>query len=257
MTICAREGLTGPDTAVRVRIDCYHDSLEPIASDAWIVAVDVIRSTTTAITCVEQGRRCFIAPTLEAVERKVSELGRPYRVGELGGHMPFGFDATNSPVAVSELDEPDRPVVLLSSSGTRLMTDGAAHATTYVACLRNWRAQAAVLLERVPREVLILGAGTRGEFRDEDQLCAAWIAGALVDGGADAGEATYRLIEAWRDAPVTSIATGKSADYLRASNQVRDLDYVLAHVDDVAAAFVMDGDEVRDEALHFRGRAEP
>lgn len=230
---------------MHVRVGCYHDELGPMPPGAVIVAVDVIRSTTTAVTCVAAGRRCFIAPTLEAVERRVTELDRPYRVGELGGNMPYGFDATNSPVAMERLPDAHRPVVLLSSSGTRLMTDASASATTFVACLRNWRAQVRALLAGDAHDVVILGAGTRGEFREEDQLCAAWIAGALIDGGADADEATAQLAARWTDVGVAGILDGKSAAYLRASDQIDDLDFVVAHIDDLAEVFLMDGDEVR------------
>ena len=48
--------------------------------------------------------------------------------------------------------------------------------------LRNRRAVAAHLAAAHAR-VTLLGAATGGEFREEDQLCCAWIAEAMVASG--------------------------------------------------------------------------
>jgi hypothetical protein len=47
--------------------------------------------------------------------------------------------------------------------------------------------------------------------------------------------------------PVSAIGEGKSAAYLRSSGQMHDLQFILAHVNDVDASFVLRGDEVREE----------
>src|SRR6266704_2781103 len=41
------------------------------------------------------------------------------------------------------------------------------------------------------------------------------------------------LVARWRGAPVSAIAAGHSAAYLRRSGQVADLDFVLGHIDDL------------------------
>jgi 2-phosphosulfolactate phosphatase len=239
---------------MRVTIDCFWDQLDDYPAGSTIVAVDVIRAATTAITAVVDGRRCFVAAGLDAASRRQSTLPNPFMLGELGGNMPYGFDATNSPVAVTQLGHPERPLVLLSSSGTTLMA--AASGVTdaaYVACLRNWEAQAASILRRSPESVVLLGAGTRGEFREEDQLCCAWIGGRLLAAGAEVDADTSAVIERWRGAPVDAIGGGNSAAYLRSSGQLHDLQFILDHVNDVDAVFVLRGDEVCDD----RGPAVP
>jgi 2-phosphosulfolactate phosphatase len=241
---------------MRVRVDSFAETLPPCGTSAVVVAVDVIRSTTTAISAVVAGHRCFVVPTLEAAVARREELGDGYLVGELGGNMPFGFDATNSPVAVTQLAA-DRPIVLLSSSGTRLMTAAseAGHRTD-VASLRNWRSEVERLQRDGSDEVLLLGAATRGEFRDEDQLCCAWIAGALVEAGAQADAPTRELVTRWAGASPEAIREGKSAAYLVASGQIVDLEYILRHVADVDACFTMRGDEVCREPDAARGADE-
>ncbi len=228
----------------RVAIDCFFETLPPLPPGAVVVGVDVIRSTTTAITALAGGHRCHVVASLDDAVAVRDEVGGALLVGELGGNMPFGFDLTNSPVAVAALESVHRPLVLLSSSGTRLLTMAADHGPTLVTCLRNWRAQADELIALRPEEVVLLGAGTRGEFREEDQLCAAWIAAELVDAGYDASGATRELVSRWRDAPVERIAEGRSAAYLRDSGQLPDLAFILDHVADLTATFEVRGHEV-------------
>lgn len=230
----------------RLTIDCFHDALGTYPGDAVVVAIDVIRSTTTAISCVASGRRCIVVPSLETALEWRERLPDALLVGELGGNMPYGFDLTNSPAAISDLPEPmDRPAILLSTSGTRLMAAAAERYRTLAAALRNWDAVAAELLDERPEDVVVLGAGTRGEFREEDELCAAWIGAALLDGGGyDADAATVAAIERWRDAPADVIRLGKSARYLQDSGQLGDLEFILDHVGDLGRTFEVRGAEV-------------
>jgi len=235
----------------------FAGSLPDGAADAVIVGIDVIRATTTAITAVASGRRCVLAATLEEALERRARLAPALLAGELGGNMPYGFDLQNSPTAVMALGSVDLPVVLLSTSGTgMLLASVARHAPgsngtsttavrpTLVACLRNWEAQARELVATRPEHVVLLGAESRGEFREEDQLCCAWIGAALVDSGYRADPASRRVVEAWRNQPVDRIADGKSATYLRESGQADDLDFILGHVSDLETTFEMRADEV-------------
>lgn len=228
-----------------VTIDCFVDELPPYPRDAMVVGIDVIRATTTAITAVASGRRCHVVPSLEEAMRLRDLLDEPLLVGELGGNMPYGFDLNNSPSAMAIQPSPERSAILLSSSGTRLLTLAAAHqAVTGVACLRNWSAQADAIAASGPSTVVLAGAGTRGEFREEDRLCAAWIGARLVEHGYHASGSTLRVIDEWRDAPAEAITEGASARYLRDSGQLADLTYILEHVADLDDAFEVRGTEV-------------
>jgi 2-phosphosulfolactate phosphatase len=230
-----------------VAIDCVSGGPVPHRPDHAVVVVDVIRATTTSITAVALGRRCHAVASLEAAEQLRRALPDPLLAGELGGNVPYAFDLQNSPAALLSRDDLHRPLVLLSTNGTRLMVDAAAHGRdVFVACLRNMAAQAEALRSR--RRVLILGAGTRGEFREEDQLCAARIAERLVGRGHTPADArTAALIARWRGARLDVLRDGGSAAYLTGSGQVADLEFVLQHVDDLGAAYrLCDGEVVED-----------
>jgi 2-phosphosulfolactate phosphatase len=152
----------------------------------------------------------------------------------------------NSPTEVQALEPSTRPIILLSTSGTRLISEAATRGTCHVSCLRNASAEAAHLA-RLGRDAVILGADSRGEFREEDQLCAARIARVLVEAGHEiADRATDDVLARWGDAPDDAFLAGRSARYLRDTGQAHDLAFVLEHVDDLSSVFAIEDGEVRE-----------
>lgn len=223
-------------TARVVTIDCFPSSLARYDETWAVVAVDVIRATTTAVTAAVRGRQVHPVRDLDRAVEVARLLDDPLLAGELGGVVPYGFGANNSPAAFDAEPDDARPVVLLSSSGTQLLDSGRPYEAVYAACLRNLSAVVAVVAERHER-VAVVGAGTRGEFREEDQLCCAWVAEGLVAAGHEPLDWTASIVDRWRCADVAEVASGHSAQYLLTSGQPHDLRFVLEHVDDVAAAY--------------------
>ena len=225
-------------------IDCFPENVKNYKHDFTIVAVDVIRATTTAITAVAMGRRCYVAGELDNALVLAATLDDPLLVGEIGGDMPPGFHLPNSPARVAQENNLVRPMVLLSTSGTKVMA-AAKGAQCFAACLRNYTAQAIHLIRHHPH-VALVGAGTRGEFREEDQLCCAWIAEILCRLGAYAplNEQTASMVDRWHHTPVESLLVSNSVAYLRRSGQLHDLDFIMSHIDDLPSVFPLHGDEL-------------
>src|SRR5713226_1015510 len=105
----------------RVIIDSFPESDRKYGEGYAVVAVDVIRATTSAVTVAALGRRCFAAASLEAAFDLALGMDNPLLVGELGGDMPAGFHMNNSPADLQQRTDTERPIVLLSTSGTRLI----------------------------------------------------------------------------------------------------------------------------------------
>jgi 2-phosphosulfolactate phosphatase len=227
-----------------VVIDCFPESVRHYREGYAIVGIDVIRATTTAVTAVAMGRRCFPVPSIEMAVPLAARLDHPLLVGELGGNMPYGFDMNNSPAEMAHRNDVMRPMILLSSSGTQLIHNAKDCDAAYVSCFRNFGATVAHLSGR-HKHVAVIGAGTRGEFREEDQMCCAWIAEGLSRAGyKPEDDKTNEIIKRWSGAPPDACVPGKSAEYLRKSGQTRDLEFILSHINDLDSAFMIKHDEV-------------
>jgi len=220
-----------------VIIDCFPESAARYRKGYAVIAIDVIRATTMAISAVAAGWRCYAVPTLEAARSLHRRLDNALLAGELGGDVPAGFDLNNSPVELAARTDRHRPLILLSSSGTQLIHEAGRCEATYLACLRNYTALAEHLVGRHDR-IAVIGAGSRGEFREEDEMCCAWIAQRLMRHGYQAENATtVERVKRWKNAPLSDFFVSHSVDYLRSTGQLRDMDFILAHLDDLKAIF--------------------
>ncbi len=226
-------------------IDCFPSSVARYRHEYAVVAIDVIRATTMAITSAASGRRTFCASSLQDMRRIAQRLDNPLLAGELNGDMPEGLDMNNSPAELLERTDLHRPLILLSSSGTKLICEAARGALpAYLACLRNYSAVARHLAA-THGKIAIIGAGSRDEFREEDQMCCAWIAERLLRAGyAAENSVTLDIVERWSGAPPEACYASNSVGYLRRSGQMRDLTFILDHIDDLEGLFMTAGDEI-------------
>jgi len=228
-----------------VVIDSFAESVTRYR-DGWaVVVVDVIRATTTAVTAAAGGRRCFPAPNVAAALAIAGSLSNPLLAGESSGAMPASFEMDNSPAQLAGRTDTHRPLILVSSSGTRVIHEATGCEAVYLACFRSYSRLAVHLARRHPR-VAVIGAGSKGEFREEDQICCAWIAAALMRRGYAPGSArTTEVVGRWRDAAPTACLCSRSVDFLRRTGQLRDLDFILGHIDDLPQVFEIRNGEVR------------
>jgi len=228
-----------------VAIDFLAESVHRYRPGWAVVVVDVIRATTTAVTAVAAGRRCLPAPSVEAALAIAAGCVNPLLAGEFSGVMPDSFEMDNSPAQLAGRRDTHRPLVLVSSSGTRVLHEAAACDAVYLACFRSYSVLPAHLARRHPR-VAVIGAGSKGEFREEDQICCAWVAAALMGlGYAPAGRQTAEVVRRWQDAPPAACLGSRSVDFLKRTGRHGDLDFILGHIDDLPQVFQMRHGEVR------------
>lgn len=226
-----------------VAIDCLAETTRHFGEDTSVVVVDVIRSTTVAATILQSGHRCFFAPTVEAAFLLKKRLLKPLFVGEVGGNMPYGFDYGNSPLAIENYPK-SRPIILVSSSGIPLLYSLRNSNSVYVACLRNFGATITHLSETC-KHVVLLGAPTRNEFREEDKLCCSWIAAGLIKFGFDCeDQKTLQLVNDWKDKTADVCCQGNSAKYLIETGQEEDLEFITKHVNDLDLVLSIRKDEI-------------
>ena len=206
-----------------------------------IIAIDVIRATTTATTAINFNRQVFPAESSDEAFIIGSQLENPLYVGEMGGNVPYGFDLTNSPVQVAALStiptgqftDINRPIILVSSSGTPLILNASGSEGVYIACARNFIAVANYVAQH-HKHIAIIGAGTRGQFRCEDQMVCAWLGERLLDFGYKCeNEETNNIIIHWKNSTPTMMRKSESAEYLRRSGQNHDLEFIIHHINDL------------------------
>jgi 2-phosphosulfolactate phosphatase len=228
-----------------VVIDYLAESVQRYRSGWAIVVVDVIRATTTAVTAAATGRRCFPAPSVEAALAIAGEFRNPLLAGESSGVRPVSFEMDNSPAQLAGRIDIYRPLVLVSSSGTKVIHEAAGCESVYLACFRSYSVLA-VHLARNHDRVAVIGAGTKGEFREEDQICCAWIAAALMGRGYLPGTAqTSEVVRRWGDAPPEACLCSRSVDFLKRTGRLPDLDFILEHIDDLRQVFEIRNGEVK------------
>src|SRR5260221_11241624 len=121
-----------------VVIDCFPEKVAAYRKGYAVVAIDVVRATTTAITALAAGRRCFPVSTVNAALQLADRLQNALLAGEQCGVMPSGFHLNNSPAQLAARTDIERPLILLSSSGTRLCHEGTLCDARFVASLRNY-----------------------------------------------------------------------------------------------------------------------
>jgi hypothetical protein len=58
---------------------------------------------------------------------------------------------------------------------------------------------------------------------------------------------TAELIQRWKHAQKNDFLTSESVSYLKRSNQTRDLDFILAHFDDIDSSFMVTGNQIVEQ----------
>lgn len=227
--------------------------------EGWtIVAIDVIRATTMAITAASMGRRCYPVDSTKEAFRLARVLPNALLAGEIGGEKPPGFHMNNSPSELASRQDVYRPLVMLSSSGTKLVVNSRHADFVYLACFRNSTSTGRRILREGHRQVAVIGAGSLGQFREEDQICCAWIASDLVVAGySPLDESTTKILETWSSANASDCLISNSINYLARTGQIADLDFILERIDDLDDSYlVVDGrvERVRYDAPLLTGQ---
>jgi len=226
-------------------IDCLPESALRYRAGWAVVAVDVIRATTMAITAVAMGRSCYPVDTLEAALSLARRLKNPLLAGELDGDMPEAFEMNNTPAGLAKRGDVSRPLIMLSSSGTRLIVNAQGCDMLYLGCFRNAESLADTLAEGRHPRIALLGAGSRGEFREEDQIGCAWVAARLLKAGYVAEDKqTSDVVERWGTAKAYECLISRSVAYLKRTGQVEDLEFILDRINDLDETYVFEGSEV-------------
>jgi 2-phosphosulfolactate phosphatase len=144
--------------------------------DKVVVVVDMLRATTVIITAVKN--RCSkVIPVLSVEEAfELSKHNRQQYV--LGGERKAlkipGFDVSNSPLEYTRSRVSGKTVIMTTTNGTKAIKGCESAREIYIGALIN----AAALAERLVslgHDIVIVNAGTYGEFSLDDFICSGYI----------------------------------------------------------------------------------
>lgn len=215
----------------RVRVDSLAESVHRHLDKA-IICVDVLLTTTTAVTAVARGRRTVIVGTPEEALAAARRLSEPVLALEAAPSPPAGFDGDAGPAALERRGDVARPLVLASPTA-RLLDNARGAQAVYLACLRNAAATAAYVAEHHER-VAVIGAGFGHQTRCEDQIVANQLALDLVKRGFKPdGLGTEREIARWGGADMALARLGRGAELMCRIGRQQDVDFALARRDDL------------------------
>lgn len=150
---------------------------EDSIKDKVVVVIDMLRATSVITTAFINGCKEVIPYlTVEEAVKKSKEFKKGDCI--LGGERKAvkigGFDLSNSPLEYTEEVVKDKTVIITTTNGTRSLTKCKSAKRVFVGAMINGKAVAEKLVE-IGEDVVIVNAGTNGQFSMDDFICAGYM----------------------------------------------------------------------------------
>lgn len=150
--------------------------------DKNVVIIDVLRSSTTIATALQNGAREVIPmKNIDNVLKISSGLDAKVtlRGGERQGRMIEGFNLGNSPSEYSEAAVRGKSVIMLTTNGTPAMVNARNALNLFIAGFVNLSLVVAAVME-LKSDFTIVCSGKENNFCIEDSICAGKIINRMV-----------------------------------------------------------------------------
>lgn len=156
---------------------------ETTLRERTVVAIDVLRATTSIATALMNGARGVIpVVTVEAAMKLSANLAGDVVLlaGERNAKMIDGFHLGNSPLEYVADKVKGKTIVFSSTNGAVALSKGRL-AKELVACAFVNISTVLDYLRSTPRDFTIICAGTNGAFSLEDAVCAGMLVHGLTE----------------------------------------------------------------------------
>lgn len=154
---------------------------ENIIKDKSVVVIDMLRATSTIVTAMGNGCKEVI-PVLTPEEAfNLSKTNREQYIlgGERNAIMIDGFDCSNSPLEYQKDVVNDKTIIITTSNGTRAIKGCENAKNIFIGSMLNAHSVAEKLYS-LGNDVVIVNAGTSGEFSIDDFICSGYIIECLL-----------------------------------------------------------------------------
>ena len=142
-----------------------------------VVVIDMFRATSVIVTALSNGCKEVIPYlTVEETLEHAKKLNRKDYIlgGERRAVKIEGFDLSNSPLEYTETIIKDKAVLMTTTNGTKTLTKSTSAKRILIAAMINAKAVAKRLIE-INEDVVIINAGTNGNFSMDDYICSGYI----------------------------------------------------------------------------------
>lgn len=160
---------------IDIVISC-EDIKEDRIRDKVVVVVDMLRATTVIITALKNG--CSeVIPVLDvddAMELSVKDRDKYILGGERRALKIAGFDCSNSPLEYTKEAVEGKSLIITTTNGTRAIEGSKAAEEILLGALINAKS-VAYKLAALNKGVVIVNAGTYGQFSMDDFICSGYI----------------------------------------------------------------------------------
>ena len=160
---------------MKILIDFDPNSAKQYVEKGYnIVVVDVLRATSTIIVALVKGAKEVI-PCAEVEEaRKFRYSHDAVLVGERHAQIIEGFNFTNSPYDLNTENLHQKTVAITTSTGTKLLSECSGAKHILISSTLNAKSVAKEM-KKIGGKWAVIGAGSHGEFRPEDQVGCALV----------------------------------------------------------------------------------
>lgn len=149
--------------------------------DKSVVVIDMLRATSVIVTAINNGCRKVIP--VVSIEEALNMADKDKLGHILGGERKAlkieGFDCSNSPLEYTSEMVKDKIIIITTSNGTRAIKGSEGARNILIGAVINAAAIAKKLIE-LNNDIVIVNAGTYGEFSIDDFLCSGYIIECLV-----------------------------------------------------------------------------
>ena len=145
-----------------------------------VVVIDILRATSVITTAINNGCKEII-PVIEVEEAlKLADDGECILGGERKALKIEGFNCSNSPLEYTKEIVHNKRLIMTTSNGTKAIKrcEGADH--ILIGAMINAKAVAHKVLG-LGKDLVIVNAGTYGQFSIDDFLCSGYIINCILE----------------------------------------------------------------------------
>lgn len=149
-----------------------------------VIIVDMLRATSVIVTALQNGCKAVIPVTSIEEAKKIAEKDREKYIlgGERNAVKIEGFDFSNSPLEYTKDIAEEKTLIMTTSNGTKAINKAISAKNILVGALINASSVAKKAFE-LKNDIIIVNAGTQGQFSIDDFICSGFIADCILKNG--------------------------------------------------------------------------